>query len=422
LDEAAARGLRWLPSKNLFRNWVDLHYNANPPNILRDESEFDPPPQTPRLATSPGCAHCLAVAYPSLVVILGVTLWPIIYTFILSFFKAPTGINQVRTFVGLGNYLAMIKDQTFWDTIGRTMYFTVVSVGLEMVGGMAIAQLIHSHPWGWKFLRFSLIIPWAVPTIVNGAMWRWIYNADFGALNGLLMQLGLIKHYVAWLTLPDLAMPLVILADVWHMMPFVALILQAALAGLPLELDEAAAVDGANALQRFWSIRLPLLRPAILVALVARTVDAFRVFDIVYIITNGGPANKTLTITYLTYLNSFPWGNQGVGAALSFLISFFTICMALIFIRWLYPSGGEPMMRFNKLLRKVFLFLLTLPVLFFIFFPILWLFSASLSNQAELYAIPIHWIPYHPTCRIIWILSSPALQPTPCRAPLRWHC
>lgn len=273
---------------------------------------------------------------PSLVVILGVTLWPIIYTFILSFFKAPTGINQVRTFVGLGNYMAMIKDQTFWDTIGRTMYFTVASVGLEMVGGMAVAQLIHSHPWGWKVLRICLIIPWAVPTIVNGAMWRWIYNADFGALNGLLMQMGLISHYVAWLTLPNLAMPLVIVADVWHMLPFVALILQAALAGLPLELDEAASVDGANAFQRFWSIRLPLLRPAILVALVARTVDAFRVFDIVYIITNGGPANKTLTITYLTYLNSFPWGNQGIGAALSFLISFFTICMALIFIRWLY--------------------------------------------------------------------------------------
>jgi ABC-type sugar transport system permease subunit len=273
---------------------------------------------------------------PSLVVILGVTLWPIIYTFILSFFHAPTGINQVRTFVGLGNYIEMVKDQTFWETIGRTMYFTVVSVGLEMVGGMAIAQLIHSHPWGWKFLRFCLIIPWAVPTIVNGAMWRWIYSADFGALNGLLMQLGLIKHYVAWLTLPNLAMPLVIVADVWHMMPFVALILQAALATLPVELDEAAAVDGANAFQRFWKIRLPLLSPAILVALIARTVDAFRVFDIVYIITSSGPANKTLTITYLTYLNSFPFGKQGIGAALSFLISIFTIIMALIFIRLLY--------------------------------------------------------------------------------------
>ncbi|HTX78264.1 MAG TPA: sugar ABC transporter permease [Longilinea sp.] len=273
---------------------------------------------------------------PALVIILGVTLWPIIYTFVLSFYNAPTGINQMRTFVGLGNYLTMIQDQVFWDTIGRSLYFTIVSVGIELLLGLAIAQLIHSRPWGWKFLRFSLIIPWAVPTIVNGAMWRWIYNADFGALNGLLMQLGLIDHYVAWLTLPNMAMNLVILADVWHTMPFVALILQAAFATLPPELDEAAAVDGASALQRFLKIRLPLLRPAILVALIARTVDAFRVFDIVYIITNAGPANKTMTITYLTYLNSFQYGKQGIGAALSFLISFFTIIMAFIFIRFLY--------------------------------------------------------------------------------------
>lgn len=273
---------------------------------------------------------------PSLLVILGVTLWPVISTFILSFFNAPTGINQVRTFVGFGNYVDMLKDQTFWETIERTLYFTIVSVGLELILGLAIAQLIHSHPWGWQFLRISLIIPWAVPTIVNGAMWRWIYSADFGALNGLLMQLGLIKHYVAWLTLPNMAMNLVIVADIWHTMPFVALVLQAALATLPEDLDEAAAVDGANAWQRFWKIRVPLLRPAILVALIVRTVDAFRVFDIVYIITSGGPAYKTLTITYLTYLNSFSFGKQGTGAALSFLISAFTILMALVYIRFLY--------------------------------------------------------------------------------------
>jgi ABC-type sugar transport system permease subunit len=273
---------------------------------------------------------------PSLLVILGVTLWPVISTFILSFFNAPTGINQVRTFVGLGNYIDMLKDQTFWDTIGRTLYFTVVSVGLELAIGLAVAQLIHSHPWGWQFLRISLIIPWAVPTIVNGAMWRWIYSADFGALNGLLMQLGLIKHYVAWLSLPTMAMNLVIVADIWHTMPFVALVLQAALATLPEDLEEAAAVDGANAWQRFWKIRVPLLRPAILVALIVRTVDAFRVFDIVYIITSAGPAYKTLTITYLTYLNSFSFGKQGTGAALSFLISLVTITMAFIYIRILY--------------------------------------------------------------------------------------
>jgi len=273
---------------------------------------------------------------PSLLIMLGVTLWPVISTFILSFFHLPTGLNQVRTFVGFANYLEMLKDRLFWETIGRTLYFTVVSVGLELILGLGIAQLIHSRPWGWQFLRFSLIIPWAVPTIVNGAMWRWIYSADFGALNGLLMQLGLIKHYVPWLTLPNMAMNLVIVADIWHTMPFVALVLQAALAGLPEDLDEAAAVDGANTWQRFWQIRLPLLRPAILVALIVRTVDAFRVFDIVYIITSGGPAYKTLTITYLTYLNSFAFGKQGIGAALSFLISAFTIVMAFIYIRFLY--------------------------------------------------------------------------------------
>ena len=273
---------------------------------------------------------------PSLLVILGVTLWPVISTFILSFFNAPTGINQVRTFVGLGNYIDMLTDQTFWDTIGRTLYFTVVSVSLELVIGLAIAQLIHSHPWGWQFMRLSLIVPWAVPTIVNGAMWRWIYSADFGALNGLLLQLGLINHYVAWLSSTSMAMNLVIVADVWHTMPFVALVLQAALATLPDDLEEAAAVDGANAWQRFWKIRLPLLRPAILVALIVRTVDAFRVFDIVYIITSAGPAYKTLTITYLTYLNSFSFGKQGTGAALSFLISMVTIIMAFVYIRVLY--------------------------------------------------------------------------------------
>jgi ABC-type sugar transport system permease subunit len=279
---------------------------------------------------------------PSLLVILGVTLWPIISTFFLSFFVAPTGINQARTFVGFGNYLSMLRDPAFWGTVKRTLYFTVVSVGLELILGLAIAQLIHSRPFGWKFLRFSLIIPWAVPTIVNGAMWRWIYSADFGALNGILYQFGLINHYIPWLSLPDAAMNLVILADLWHTVPFVALILQAALATLPEELNEAAAVDGANAFQRFWKIRLPLLRPAILVALIVRTVEAFRVFDIVYIITSGGPANQTITISYLTYLFSFSYGKQGTGAALSFIISIFTITMAILYIRFLYrPEEGQ---------------------------------------------------------------------------------
>ena len=278
----------------------------------------------------------LALILPSLLIILGISLQPIISTLFLSLFETTRGINAEQTFVGLGNYFALLRDPVFWITIGRTLYFTLVSVGLELMLGLAIAQLIHTHPPGWKFLRTSLIIPWAVPTIVNGTMWRWIYNADYGALNGLLLQLGIIDKYVPWLTKPDAAMNLVIIADIWHSVPFVALILQAALATLPADLDEAAAVDGANALQRFLLIRLPLLRPAILVVLVIRTVEAFRVFDIIYVITNGGPANGTVTISYLTYLEMFSFGHLGRGSALSFLISLFTLVMAFIYIRFLY--------------------------------------------------------------------------------------
>ncbi len=278
---------------------------------------------------------------PSLVIILGVTLQPILTTLYLSFFRAPSGINLPRTFLGLANYVEMLSDPVFWSTIGRTLYFTLVSVGLELVLGLAIAQLINAHPPGWRFLRISLIIPWAFPTIVNGSMWRWIYSADFGALNGLLMQLGFIQHYVAWLVEPWRAMNLVILADLWHVVPFAALILQAALATLPVEIDEAAMVDGANALQRFLYVRLALLRPAILVVLIVRTVEAFRVFDIVYIITGGGPAFGTVTISYLTYLETFSYGKLGSGAALSFLISLFTILMAFVYIRLLYRPPEE---------------------------------------------------------------------------------
>jgi ABC-type sugar transport system permease subunit len=278
----------------------------------------------------------IVLLLPSLLVIFVVTLLPILFTFLLSFFDTPLANPVPQNFVGLNNYLNFLGSATFWQTIGRTAYFTFVSVGIELVLGIAIASLIHAHPPGWQFLRTSLIIPWAVPTIVNGAMWRWIYNADYGALNGLLLELGLITRYQPWLTRPFLSLNLVIIADIWHSVPFIALILQAALATIPSELEEAAAVDGANLWQRFFRIRIPLLQSAILVALVVRTVEAFRVFDIIYVITQGGPAFGTVTISYLTYLESFSYGHLGSGSALSFLISAFILIMALFYIRILY--------------------------------------------------------------------------------------
>ncbi|MBN1535739.1 MAG: sugar ABC transporter permease [Anaerolineales bacterium] len=278
----------------------------------------------------------LLLVIPSLLIILGITLQPVLSTLYLSFFETPLSRPTGGVFIGIENYLSIIKDDVFWATIWRTIYFTVMSVGIELIFGVAVAQLIHSHPVGWKILRTCLIIPWAVPTVVNGAMWRWIYSADYGALNALLLKIGIIDHYVAWLTDPLTAMNLVILADIWHSFPFIALIIQAALASIPEDLDEAAAVDGANAIQRFFSIRLPLLRSAILIALVIRTVEAFRVFDIIYVITRGGPAFGTVAISFLTYFETFTYGHVGKGSALSFLISLFTLGMAMLYIRFLY--------------------------------------------------------------------------------------
>ncbi|MCJ7676199.1 MAG: sugar ABC transporter permease, partial [Anaerolineales bacterium] len=143
---------------------------------------------------------------PAITIILLVTLQPILSTLYLSLFESQLGRFSVNVFRGLGNYIDLLKSPVFWSTIRRTLHFTLLSVGRELVLGIAVAQLIASHPPGWKFLRTSLIIPWAVPTIVTGMMWRWIYNADYGSLNGLLSQLGLIKQYIPWLIQPTRAM------------------------------------------------------------------------------------------------------------------------------------------------------------------------------------------------------------------------
>lgn len=280
----------------------------------------------------------LALAFPALIIIGAVIVWPILQTVHLSFFDMSLINPAEKSFVGFGNYLDFFTSPDFWAAVGRTAYFTAVSVGLELALGIAIALLVNMRLRGWRFLRAAIIIPWAIPTIVNGIMWKWIYNADYGALNGLLSQLGLISKYQPWLTEPWRAMNLVIAADVWHCVPLVVLIVSAALASMPDSVFEAARIDGANAWQSFWRITLPLLRPALLVILVLRTVEAFRVFDIIYVITGGGPANGTQVISYLTYQETFSNLHLGAGAALSFIVSAFILVLALVYIKLLYTE------------------------------------------------------------------------------------
>lgn len=278
---------------------------------------------------------------PTIVFLVAVFAYPVVSTAITSLQKVRLQTPGKQTFVGLDNYADLLTDPAFWQAVSRTAYFTFVSVGAELVLGIAIAAFISRRFAGWRFLRLAIIVPWAVPTIAVATMFRWIYNADYGALNGLLFQLGAIDRYVPWLNDPVSAMNWVIVADVWHSTPFVVLIVLAAMAGIPHELYEAARIDGASRWQSFWRLTLPSLKGAILVVLVVRTVEAFRVFDIIYVLTGGGPANGTLVISYVAYQETFRFFNLGRGSAASFLISLFVLVAALVYLRLLSVRQSE---------------------------------------------------------------------------------
>lgn len=269
---------------------------------------------------------------PTIALLCCVIFVPLIYALYISFFNIK-GLN--RTFIGLENYTTILSSNYFWSSVGRTLYFTIVSVALEFVLGM-LAALLLSQDFKWRGVaRALLIMPWALPTVVNGVLWTWIFDTNYGALNGLLAQMGLIDKYIAWLGKGFSALNCVIFADVWKNFPMMALILMAGLQTIDHTYYESAKIDGASAWQRFWKITLPIMKPSILVCLVLRTMEAFKVFDVIYTMTNGGPANGTQVISYYTYQTSFQYSKFGYGAALSYLVSLIIMAIAVVYIRLL---------------------------------------------------------------------------------------
>ncbi len=209
----------------------------------------------------------------------------------------------------------------------------MVSIAIELVIGVAIALLLNQNFKGRGLLRAIILIPWALPITIDAIMWKWILNPNYGALNSLLWQLGLIDSYRAWLSDPFGALNMVIVADIWKVTPLVVLLTLASLQTIPNALYEAAFVDGAGRWYSFWRITLPLLRPALAIILVIRTMDAFKVFDIIYIMTSGGPSDGTKVIAYYTYLEAFSYLRFGRGAALAYLMTLFIAIMAFIYVR-----------------------------------------------------------------------------------------
>lgn len=270
---------------------------------------------------------------PAAIIVFGIVLFPLISTFIYSLKNMElTSINKGQ-FVGIANYMDILSTKEFWSSLGKTGYFAVVSISLELILGLFIALLLNEDLKGKAFLRTIIILPWAVPTIVNGSMWKWIYHSQYGALNALLMKLHIIDNYQSWLSKPFLAMNMVIFADVWKMTPLVVTFFLASLQLVNKSTYEAAMVDGANIFKRFFHLTLPYLKPAFLIIIVMRTMEAFKAFDIFYAITRGGPANGTLVLTYDAYLKAFNNLQFSKGATIAYLIAMIIATLTFIYIK-----------------------------------------------------------------------------------------
>jgi trehalose/maltose transport system permease protein len=234
---------------------------------------------------------------PALAAVGFVAFYPLGQTVYYSFTDQQflAGVEPTK-WIGLENYKDLIHDTLFRDAVVLTLKFTVVTVFFEFVLGMIIALVVNSGFKGRGVMRAMMLVPWAIPTVVAAQMWRWMYNDIYGVVNDLGVKLHLISHNVAWLSQPDTSLWSACAVDIWKTTPFVALLLLAGLQVIPTELYEAARVDGASAWQQFWRITLPLLRPAILVALIFRTLDALRVFDAFYVLFGNRPDTQTMAI------------------------------------------------------------------------------------------------------------------------------
>ncbi len=279
---------------------------------------------------------------PAILVILGVAFFPLLYAFWLSLHDIDLRYPaRGEPFVGLGNYIFLAGYDRLHNALSITTAFAVASVSVELVLGLIIALIMNQEFRGRGVVRAALLVPWALTTVVSARMWDWIYNSQYGIFNYLLRSLGTIDSYKAWTVDPQFAFWAATLADIWKTTPFMALLLLAGLQIMPHELYEAAMMDGASASQRFWHITLPLLKPAMLVALLFRTLDAARVFDLLFILTGGGPGYSTESLSILTYRTLFVNLNFGLGSALAVVMFLYIMLISLIFIKVLGTQAGR---------------------------------------------------------------------------------
>jgi ABC-type sugar transport system permease subunit len=273
---------------------------------------------------------------PALLTILLVALFPLVWTVWESLHLHDLRMPWLgKPFVGLENYVEALRDPRFWGALGHTAFFAAASVGLELLIGLWLALALNRAFRGRGLVRAAVLVPWAIPTVVSALLWRFMFEGQHGIVNSLLVSTGLLGEPVVWFIDPLAAWVPVILADVWKTTPFVALLLLAGLQNIDASLYEAARIDGASVWRQFRHVTLPLLKPAILVALIFRTLDAFRVFDLIYALTGGGPGTSTEPIALYTFNALLQNLQFGYGSALSVIVFLVTFGLALLYIRFL---------------------------------------------------------------------------------------
>ncbi len=274
----------------------------------------------------------LIMLSPLLIFVLAIAIYPLFFSFFISFFKYRlTDPNQTKIFLGLANYLAAFEDPQVVKSVSNTLIFVFGTVAVEMVVGLGLALLLASETNLIRTIRSSLLMPMAIPPLVVGLIWKSLYNADFGVIPYYLKLMGL---DVGRGPLGEIstAMPAVILIDLWQWSPLLMIIFLAGLKSLPLEPFEAARVDGATRWQRFWYITLPMLKPTILIGLLLRTMQSFKVFDIIYATTAGGPGSATTVLNYHIYTVGMTFFDMGYAAALANILLVIIAILSVLYV------------------------------------------------------------------------------------------
>ncbi|HUK08968.1 MAG TPA: sugar ABC transporter permease [Stellaceae bacterium] len=240
---------------------------------------------------------------------------------------------QDYRFIGLGNYIYLVEDPVFWLSLWNSFVWVFGSVVLQFVVGFAAALLLHQAFAGRTLLRTLLLLPWVIPGVVVGLIWEWLYQPNYGVINDLLINAGLLHDRVAWLSNPDLAMAAVVFTNVWRGIPFFAIMLLAGLQAVPDELYEAARIDGAGVWARFWHVTLPLMRPIIVVATATRIIWTFNYADLIFVMTSGGPANATQITSTYTLMQAYANLDFGYAAALSVVLLLVMLAFTAAYLR-----------------------------------------------------------------------------------------